>query len=156
MSAAESFAATGQEMFVDGSWGPSRSGETYEATSPATGEVIGTDAGRRPGGRARGDRGGAHGPRPAGPGSSAFERAALLHRVADVDRGAAGTQLARTLTLDQGKPLRAEAYDEVDELVTVLADGRRGRQAAGRAAADSSGAGKRALLVRAPARTWSG
>ena len=26
--------------------------------------------------------------------------------------------LARTLTLDQGKPLRAEAYDEVDELVT--------------------------------------
>ena len=44
MSAAESFAATGQEMFVDGSWGPSRSGETYEATSPATGEVIGTVA----------------------------------------------------------------------------------------------------------------
>ena len=41
MSTAESSPATVQEMFVGGAWRPSASGETFEATSPATGEVIG-------------------------------------------------------------------------------------------------------------------
>ena len=34
-------------------------------------------------------------------------------------------ELARTLTLDQGKPLMAEAYGEVDEPDRLLPDGRR-------------------------------
>ena len=34
--------ATAQQMFVDGAWQPSATGETFEATSPATGELIGT------------------------------------------------------------------------------------------------------------------
>jgi acyl-CoA reductase-like NAD-dependent aldehyde dehydrogenase len=29
------------EMFVDGAWGPSTSGATFTAESPATGEAIG-------------------------------------------------------------------------------------------------------------------
>ncbi len=33
---------TAQQMFVGGSWQPSASGETFDATSPATGELIGT------------------------------------------------------------------------------------------------------------------
>ena len=51
------------QMFVGGEWRDSLTGETVSATSPATGETIGTvpqgdreDAGgdrRRPGGRAR-------------------------------------------------------------------------------------------------------
>ena len=59
-------------------------------------------------------------------------------------------ELARALTLDQGKPLHAEAYDEVDELVVMW-----------RAAAEdgvrmegvippSSSPGKRVLLMRRP------
>jgi hypothetical protein len=47
---------------------------------------------------------------------SSFDRTAFLHRVADVIE-ARRDALAWTLTLDQGKPLRAEVYDEVDELV---------------------------------------
>src|SRR3712207_3784478 len=58
--------------------------------------------------------------------------------------------LARTLTLDQGKPLRAEAYDEVDELVgywrMAAEDGKR---LAG-ALPPSASTGKRALLIRRP------
>ena len=46
-----------------------------------------------------------------------FERAALLHRVADVCVRRAGAELARVLTLDQGKPLKAEAEVEVGELI---------------------------------------
>ena len=41
MSTAESSPATVLGMFVGGAWRPSASGETFEATSPATGEVIG-------------------------------------------------------------------------------------------------------------------
>jgi acyl-CoA reductase-like NAD-dependent aldehyde dehydrogenase len=33
---------TAQKMFVGGSWQPSATGETFEATSPATGDVIAT------------------------------------------------------------------------------------------------------------------
>jgi len=42
MSTAESSPATVREMFVGGAWRPSASGETFEATSPVTGDVIGS------------------------------------------------------------------------------------------------------------------
>jgi len=102
-------------MFVNGAWVDALSGAVDAATSPATGKQIGTVP--------SGDRADAvaaiSSAREAAGGwarLSAFERAALLHRVADVIEGRRD-ELARTLTLDQGKPLRAEAYDEVDELV---------------------------------------
>ncbi|HEY1591238.1 MAG TPA: aldehyde dehydrogenase family protein, partial [Solirubrobacteraceae bacterium] len=109
--------ATGsaQQMFVDGDWRPSSSGETFEATSPATGELIGTVP--------LGDRDDARGAIAAARNAAdgwarltAFERAAKMTAVGDLIESRRDA-LARTLTLDQGKPLRAEAYDEVDELV---------------------------------------
>ena len=136
------------QMFVDGAWVSARSAATTVATSPATGEELGTvpegdredaraaiaAARRATGGWAR---------------LSAFDRAALLHRVADVIESRRES-LARTLTLDQGKPLRAEAYDEVDELVTywrmAAEDGKR----LGGQLPNSSSTGKRALLIRRP------
>ena len=65
-------------------------------------------------------------------------------------------ELARALTLDQGKPLHAEAYDEVDELV-VYFGGRRPRTACGWRALipPQSTPGKRVLLHAAAARAWS-
>jgi acyl-CoA reductase-like NAD-dependent aldehyde dehydrogenase len=103
-------------MFVGGAWRPARSGATVTATSPATGETIGAvPDGDREDARdaiaAARAAAGSWGRMPA------FERAAFLHRVGDVVE-ARRDSLARTLTLDQGKPLRAEAYGEVDELVT--------------------------------------
>ena len=106
---------TAQHMFVGGSWQPSASGETFDATSPATGELIGTVP--------QGDRGDAQRAIDAARGAAdgwarltAFERAAKMHAVGDLIE-ARRDDLARTLTLDQGKPLRAEAFDEVDELI---------------------------------------
>ena len=59
-------------------------------------------------------------------------------------------ELARTLSLDQGKPLRAEAYDEVDELAEywrmAAADGRRLEGSM----PPSVDAGKRVLAYRVP------
>jgi acyl-CoA reductase-like NAD-dependent aldehyde dehydrogenase len=135
-------------MFVDGAWASARSAATTVATSPATGAQLGTvpDGDREDARRAIGAARRAAGDWAR---SSPFERAALLHRVADVI-GARRDELARTLTLDQGKPLRTEAYDEVDELITywrmAAEDGKR----LGGLLPPSASAGKRALLVRRP------
>src|SRR5205807_6819395 len=100
-------------MFVDGRWVPSESGRTFAATSPATGEVIA----RVPEGtRADASRAveAAHRARAAMRSPGAFDRARMLHKVADViERRSA--ELARELTLDQGKPYHAEALGEVSE-----------------------------------------
>src|SRR5919198_5031065 len=105
-------------LYVDGAWVDSTSGETFEATSPSTGEVIASLAkgGREDVGRAvdaanRAADGWAR--------LSAFDRAAAMDRIGDAIE-ARKDNLARTLTLDQGKPLVAEAYAEVEELVAYF------------------------------------
>ena len=84
--------------------------------SPANGAEIGPGRPGRPRRRAARDRGRARGAAAGWARLTAFERAAKMHAVGDLIE-ARRDELARTLTLDQGKPLHAEAYDEVDELV---------------------------------------
>ena len=136
------------QMFVAGEWVGAASGETFSAESPVTGEKIGEvpSGDRADAGRAIEAASGAA---DAWARSSAFERAGALHRVADeVERSRDG--LAQTLTLDQGKPLRAEAYDEVDELVGYWRNAAEdGKRLEGRLPSSVS-AEKRVLLVRRP------
>ena len=102
-------------MFVGGAWVDSESGERVEATSPATGEVLGTvPSGTRD--DAQRAIASANAARRDWASRSAFERAAAMERVAGLVEERRD-DLALALTLDQGKPLHAEAYDEVDELV---------------------------------------
>jgi acyl-CoA reductase-like NAD-dependent aldehyde dehydrogenase len=133
-------------MFIAGEWRDAASGASEQATSPATGEDLGPVA--------QGDRSDAQAAVeaavsafPAWAAETAFARAAALHRVADACERRR-EELAHALTLDQGKPLHAEAYDEVDELVVMW-----------RAAAEdgvrlegsippSASPGKRVLLMR--------
>ena len=102
-------------MVIGGTWAESESGARFEATSPATGESLGTIP---EGTRADAVRAiaAANAARRDWAGKSPFERAAALERVADLIEERRD-DLARTLTLDQGKPLHAEAYGEVEELV---------------------------------------
>ena len=122
-----STAVTNYSMFVAGSWRESESGARTDATSPATGETIGTvpegtreDAQRAIAAANAASREWA--------GRSVFERAAAMERVAAIIEERRD-ELAHTLTLDQGKPLRAESYAEVDELIEywrmAAADARR-------------------------------
>ncbi|HET8968251.1 MAG TPA: aldehyde dehydrogenase family protein, partial [Gaiellaceae bacterium] len=102
-------------MVVAGAWAESESGERTEATSPATGESLGTvPEGTRE--DARRAIAAANAARRGWAALSAFERAAAMNRVADLVEERRH-DLALTLTLDQGKPLHAESYGEVDELV---------------------------------------
>jgi acyl-CoA reductase-like NAD-dependent aldehyde dehydrogenase len=110
-----STATTDYGMVVAGEWVESESGARIEATSPATGETIGSvpEGTREDAQRAIAAANAAWREWAA---LSPFERAAALERVAEliVERR---DDLARTLTLDQGKPLHSESYVEVDELV---------------------------------------
>jgi acyl-CoA reductase-like NAD-dependent aldehyde dehydrogenase len=100
-------------MYLAGEWA---TGEArMEATSPATGEQIGTvpEGTRADVSRAIAAANEAWSGWAA---LSAFERAAAMMRIAEIIEERRD-DLAQALTLDQGKPLAAEAYDEVDELV---------------------------------------
>lgn len=100
-------------MVIGGTW--TDSDARLEATSPATGESLGSvPEGTRE--DARRAIAAANGAWREWSRRSAFERAAAMERVADliVERR---DELALTLTLDQGKPLHSEAYGEVDELI---------------------------------------
>ena len=137
-------------MFVDGDWVDAEGGAVFEAIGPSTGAVVGTVAeGTR--GDAQRAIDAANRAWPAWAALSVFDRAAAMERVAEVidERR---DDLARTLTLDQGKPLRAEAHDEVEELIAYFemaaADARRMEGLM----PPSVDANKRVLAVPRPAR----
>ena len=135
-------------MHIGGAWVESDSGATMAATSPSTGETIGSvpDGTRDDARRAIAAANAAARDWAT---RSAFERAEAMERVAEIV-GERRDELARTLSLDQGKPLRAEAYDEVDELAEywrmAAADARRLEGSM----PPSVDAGKRVLAYRVP------
>jgi acyl-CoA reductase-like NAD-dependent aldehyde dehydrogenase len=135
-------------MFIGGDWVESESGAVMEATSPATGERVGTvpegtrdDAQRAIAAANAAARAWGH--------RSPFERAEAMERVAEAV-AERRDDLARTLTLDQGKPLRAEAYDEVDELAAYWRNAAADATRLEGAMPPSVDAGKRILAYRVP------
>jgi acyl-CoA reductase-like NAD-dependent aldehyde dehydrogenase len=135
-------------MFVAGQWSAAEGGDEVRATSPATGEDLGAVAngGREDAQRAVSAAADAFA---SWADATAFERAAALHRIADVCERRRD-ELALALTLDQGKPLAAESYDEVDEMVAMWrASAEDGVRLEGSIPASSS-PGKRVLLMRRP------
>src|SRR5260221_8879641 len=102
-----------KKMFVDGQWTESESGLGFEATGPRTGEGIGQVA-KGTGADAKRGVEAAHKAGPAMAALKGFERSRRLHRIAEVIEKRR-EELGHLLTLDQGKPLFAEALGEVDE-----------------------------------------
>ncbi len=82
---------------------------------------------------------------------SAFERAAAMERVAELIEERRD-DLARTLTLDQGKPLHAESYGEVEELVVYWRMAAADATRLAGSMPPSVDAAKRVLAYRVPAR----
>jgi acyl-CoA reductase-like NAD-dependent aldehyde dehydrogenase len=105
-------------MYLAGEWAIGDSEARMEATSPATGERIGTvpEGTRADVERAIAAANEAWSGWAALP---AFERAAAMVRIAQIIEERRD-EMAETLTLDQGKPLAAEAYGEVEELVAYF------------------------------------
>ena len=135
-------------MFVAGEWRPAASGAEERATSPATGEELGPVA--------QGDRDDARRAIAAAAAAfdgwareTAFARGKALHRIAEICERRRD-ELAAALTLDQGKPLHAEAYDEVDELIAMWHGAAEDGLRLEGSIPPSASPGKRVLLIRRP------
>ncbi len=102
--------ATLKQMYIDGKWCPADSGRTYEVINPATEEVISEIA---YGGRTETRRAleAAQRAMQSWSKKTAWERAEVLKKTADLMRQRVDS-IARTLTLEQGKPL-AESKGEI-------------------------------------------
>ena len=110
-------ATDGETLYIDGKWGASSSGAVFQVTDPATGEVIGevSDAGAADAEQAVAAATAAF----AGwSRTTAYERSAALYR-AHALMTARADALARLMTREQGKPLRA-ARNEVNYAADFL------------------------------------
>ena len=135
-------------MFIDGEWCDAANGATIEATSPATGESLGpvADGSREDARRAIAAANAAF---HAWGARTGFERAALLHRAADACERRR-EDLSRVCTLDQGKPLRAEAEVEVGELIEFFRMAAEDAKRLEGRIPESAAPGRRVLLLRRP------
>ncbi len=134
-------------VYIGGQWLVGAGGETA-AVSPSSGETF---AAVTVGDAAQAGRAveAAAAAAPAWAAASAFDRSDVCAALASavVCRR---DDLARALTEDQGKPLVAEAYDEVDELVLYLSTaGEEARRLEG-SMPPSVSASRRALTMRVP------
>jgi acyl-CoA reductase-like NAD-dependent aldehyde dehydrogenase len=134
-------------VYIGGRWVPGAGGE-MNAVSPSSGKTFRTVT--------VGDRSqvaqaveAAAAAAPAWAAASAFERAEVCASLASAVLSHRDA-LARALTEDQGKPLVAEAYDEVDELALYLStSGEEARRVEGSAPSSVSPA-RRVLTMRLP------
>ena len=134
-------------LCVGGSWRAGRAGSA-PALSPSSGETFATVAvaGRPDVDDAVAAAGTAA---PAWAALSPFERAAACGTVAAAIRGRAD-DLARVLSQDQGKPLEAEARDEVGELAGYFAMAAEDAVRLGGSAPPSTSPGRRVLNLQVP------
>jgi acyl-CoA reductase-like NAD-dependent aldehyde dehydrogenase len=134
-------------LYIGGTWRPGGAG-SVPAVSPSSGESFATVA--------MGDRGdvdaavaAAQAAWPAWAALSAFERAEWCLAVAAAI-GRRREDLARALTQDQGKPLVAEAYDEVTELAAYFTMAAEDAKRLAGEIPPSVSAGRRVLSTRVP------
>ena len=134
-------------MFIAGSW-TDGTDTRMEAVSPGTGEIIGTVP---EGSRSDVQKAiaAANEAWPDWAARSPFERAAAMERIVELITERRD-QLAQTLTLDQGKPLYAEAYGEVDELAEYFRMAGEDAKRIEGSMPPSTDAGKRILVYRVP------
>ncbi len=142
---------TTTRLFIAGRFQDAVAGTFADALSPSSGAVLGpvARAGREDVARAAAA---AHGAFAGWSRETAFVRARALHKVAEICERRRD-DLARMLTADQGKPLRSESYDEVDELIAMWhAAAEDGVRLEG-SIPPSSAPGKRVLAMRRPVGT---
>jgi succinate-semialdehyde dehydrogenase/glutarate-semialdehyde dehydrogenase len=113
-------------MYIDGKWCEAEGGKTLEVINPATEEVLDviTYGGR---GDARRALEAAHKAMPAWQRQTSWDRAKILKKTADLMRQRCD-EIARTMTMEQGKPLaesRAEILHSADTFEWFGEEGKR-------------------------------
>lgn len=139
------------KMFIGGEWVESVSGGRFSSFSPATGEEIATVP-----------KGTRDDVRKALTGAlevqgdlsrlTAFQRAALCHRIAD-ELNKHSEELSEWLAMDQGKPIEGEAPMEVDQTVRHYREAAEDVKRMETPVLPSSDKDKRILVMRQPRGT---
>jgi succinate-semialdehyde dehydrogenase/glutarate-semialdehyde dehydrogenase len=147
MTTATASAAPARRLFIDGKWCDADNGRTLKVTNPATEEVI-TEVAY--GGRAETRRAveAAAKAMPAWMKLTPYDRAKVLKKTADLMRERADA-IARTLTMEQGKPLaeaKAEVLHSADTFEWFAEEGKR---AYGQVIPNSA-PGKRHVTIKHP------
>src|SRR5207244_3965993 len=139
--------ATHKRMFIDGKWCDADSGRTLKVINPATEEVLAEIA---YGGRAEVKRAleAAHRAMQSWMKQTANERAKVLKKTADLMRDRADS-IARTLTLEQGKPLAESKAEILHSADTFEWFGEEGKRAYGQVIPNST-PGKRHITIKHP------
>jgi acyl-CoA reductase-like NAD-dependent aldehyde dehydrogenase len=134
-------------LHIGGDWVEAASGETFDSESPATGAVLAVvpDAGREDGRRAVEA---AEQARPAMAALGVEERARLCEAIAERIEGRLD-EVARTLSIEQGKPLR-EALGEVEFAAGLYRDAACYVRCLNTGIQPSPDARKRVLTIRQP------
>ncbi|MGO9294473.1 MAG: aldehyde dehydrogenase family protein [Streptosporangiaceae bacterium] len=134
-------------LYIGGSWRPGEGG-TAAAVSPSAGETFASVAVAGPG-DVDAAVAAAAAAFPGWAAASAFDRAAWCGQVAAAIR-ARRDELADVLARDQGKPLVAEALDEVDELAEYFVMAGEDAKRTDGLLPPSVSAGRRVLSTRVP------
>src|SRR5438128_6127275 len=136
-----------KRMFIDGKWCEADNRRTVGVINPATEEVIEEVA---YGGRAETRRAleAAHRAMPAWMKQSAWERAKVLKKTAELMRERADS-IARTLTMEQGKPLVESKAEILHSADTFEWFGEEGKRAYGQVIPNSA-PGKRHITLKHP------
>src|SRR5438445_2527130 len=136
-----------KRMYIDGKWSAADNGRTLGVINPATEGVIDEIA---YGGREETHRAleAAQRAMPAWMKLTAWERAKVLKKTADLMRERADA-IARTLTMEQGKPLAEAKAEILHSADTFEWFGEEGKRAYGQVIPNSA-AGKRHLTIKHP------
>ncbi len=136
------------ELLIDNVWRPGAAAGPLPVTSPASGEVV---ADVHQGDAAQLDQAtaAAWSAHRALAAMTAFERAELTHRVADLLEERA-SEIAWDVSTEQGKPLHAEALPEVAAAVEMFRDAAEGIKRLETSVIPSSDPAKRVLTIRQP------
>ena len=118
MAAMSGRVVTSTRLLIEGQWRDATSDETFTVVDPATGDAL-TDMGVASGADVDAVVAAADSARVELARLTEFERAELLHGVADVLEGRAES-LAVQMTAESGKPLAAETRDEVAEVAEIF------------------------------------
>jgi succinate-semialdehyde dehydrogenase/glutarate-semialdehyde dehydrogenase len=139
--------ATLKRMFIDGKWVGADSGQTLGVINPATEEVLAEVA---YGGRAETRRAieAAHKAMPGWMKLTAWDRAKVLKKTAELMRERCDA-IARTLTLEQGKPLAESRAEILHSADTFEWFGEEGKRAYGQVIPNSV-PGKRHMTLKHP------
>jgi succinate-semialdehyde dehydrogenase/glutarate-semialdehyde dehydrogenase len=136
------------QNFIGGAWVDATGDDARAILSPVTGEQLADAPNASPADVARAARA-AREAQPRWAALSVFERAEVMHRIADVVEERR-EELARSLVLENGKPYKAEALDDVDEIADNFRASAEDAKRLESSVLPTQDAGKRMFTVRRP------